>query len=433
MRRPNILMITCHDIGHHLGCYGVNSVQTDNLDRLASRGVRFANFYSTSAVCSPGRGSLHTGRYPQSNGLMGLTHAPWWWKLNDTERHTAGILKDLGYATCLIGFNHVDGNTERLGYENVLSKSNKASETARAAVEMIETARSKKRPFFAKVGFTEVHRTFTHGADTTKGVFVPPWLKDTRDTRNDLAAFQATIKYFDDRVGEILDTLESSDVADNTMVIMTSDHGIPYPGAKWTVRKAGFEVPFIVYQPGTLFSGGKVFLELMSNVDVLPTILDFLGADIPQNIQGYSFMPFLEGKTSKPPRNEAFAQYTPEMKRDNLSRSVINDRYHLIRYFDQGRAVDYPVDVHPQVFANHEQRCRTRGTRPFSQLFDIRKDPYELNDIGSNKENKAIVSALSRRLLAWMKQVKDPLLEGPLRTPYYDKAMTDLRNAEQDN
>ena len=88
MRRPNVLMISCHDIGQHLGCYGVESVQTGNLDKLASRGVRFANFYSTSAVCSPGRGSLHTGRYPQSNGLLGLTHAPWWWKLNGTERRS---------------------------------------------------------------------------------------------------------------------------------------------------------------------------------------------------------------------------------------------------------------------------------------------------------------------------------------------------------
>jgi arylsulfatase A-like enzyme len=77
MGRPNILMITCHDLGQHLGCYGVESVQTDNLDRLASKGIRFTNFYSTSAVCSPGRGSLHTGRYPQSNALMGLTNPPW--------------------------------------------------------------------------------------------------------------------------------------------------------------------------------------------------------------------------------------------------------------------------------------------------------------------------------------------------------------------
>lgn len=429
MNKPNILIITCHDIGQYLGCYGVETVQTPNLDELASKGVRFENFYSTSAVCSPGRGSLHTGRYPQSNGLMGLTHAPWWWKLNDGERHTAAILKNIGYATCLIGFNHIDHDTRRLGYEKVLSTERKAPETVQAAQNLILKAHDMKRPFFAKVGFTEVHRVFKQGADTTKGVFIPPWLKDTQEIRTDLAAFQATIKYFDERVGEILHALEVSDIADNTIVIMTSDHGIPYPGAKWTVRKAGIEVPFIVYQPGTAFSGGRVFSEVMSNVDVLPTLLDNLGEEIPANMQGYSFMDIIKGNTTEPPRKEAFAQYTPDMKRDNLSRSVITDRYHLIRYFDQGRTVDYPVDVHPQTFANHEQRCKTKGTRPFIQLFDIREDPYELNDIGSKTENAAIVADLSKHLFAWMKKVKDPLLEGPQSTPYYDKAISDFKNA----
>jgi len=439
VHRPNILMLTCHDIGQHLGCYGVESVQTPNLDKLAFQGVRFQNIYSTSAVCSPGRGSLHTGRYPQSNGLMGLTHDPWWWKINDNERHTAALLSACGYETCLIGFNHVHPDARRLGYDKVLSQEcNAVSQecdavrTVQEARNLIREARSTERPFFAKVGFTEVHRPFTHGQDTTKGVFVPPWLKDSQDVLDDLAAFQATIKYFDERVGEILDALATSDIAHDTLVIMTSDHGIPYPGAKWTVRKAGIEVPFIAYQPGTVFSEGRAFLEVMSNVDVLPSLLDYLGEEIPANMQGHSFMPFISGATARPPRQEAFAQYTPEMKRDNTSRSIITDRYHLIRYFDAGRTVDYPVDVHPQTFANHEQRCRTRGTsRPFVQLFDMKEDPYELNDIAAMRENTGIVANLSKSLLAWMEEVKDPLLEGPLKTPYYDRAIADLKNAEQ--
>jgi len=426
-RRPNILMITCHDIGQHLGCYGVKTVASPNLDRLAARGVRFENFYSTSAVCSPGRASLHTGRYPQSNGLMGLTHAPWWWKLRDEERTTAQILQGLGYATYLVGFTHIHSDTERLGYDKHLSPKRRAAETVEATKELLASAGGADKPFFAKVGFTEVHRRFTHERYDAKGVYVPPWLKDTRQVRDDLAAYQATIKYFDERVGEILDALEASDVAAETLVIMTSDHGIPYPGAKWSARKAGLEVPLIVYQPGTVFTGGKVLGQLMSNVDVLPTLLDYLGADIPTNLQGVSFWPLIEGRTDKSPRAEAFGQYTPDMKRDNLSRCVITDRYQLIRYFDQGRAVAYPVDVHPQTFANHEQRCKTKGTRPFVQLYDLQADPGELKDIGAKPENKAIVQDLSRRLLAWMKRVKDPLLDGPLRTPYYDRAMADLR------
>ena len=267
---------------------------------------------------------------------------------------------------------------------------------------------------------------FKNGSESSKGVSVPGYLQDTDDIREDLAQFQATIKFFDERVGEILDALEASEIASNTLVVMTSDHGIPYPGAKWTARKAGIEVPFIVYQPDTVFTGGNVFDEVMGNVDVLPTILDYLDADIPTNIQGVSFMSLINGETRVPPRTEAFAQYTPEMKRDNQSRCIINNKYHLIRYFDAGRIVDYPVAVNPQTFANHVQRCKTTEDRPFAQLYDIEKDPYELNDIGSLEENREIVAELSEKLLDWMKDLNDPLLKGPLRTPYYERAMADL-------
>jgi hypothetical protein len=127
-----------------------------------------------------------------------------------------------------------------------------------------------------------------------------------------------------------------------------------------------------------------------------------------------------------PPRDAAFAQYTPDMKRDNLSRSVITSRYHLIRYFDQGRAVDYPVDVHPQAFADHVRRCPTQGTRPFVQLFDLQVDPYERQDLGADPAQQARVTALTARLRAWMEDAGDPLLQAPLRTPYYDRAMADF-------
>jgi arylsulfatase A-like enzyme len=431
--RPNVIMITCHDIGQHLGCYGVETVDTENLDALAAKGVRFSNFYSSSAVCSPGRGSLHTGRYPQSNGLMGLTHAPWWWSMNEDERHTAAILGDAGYDTYLVGFNHIDpGNPGRLGYQHVLSTQRVPEDTVRETVALIQRAGDAEKPFFAKVGFSEVHRPFTHGSDTSKGVFIPPWMQDTTQVREDFAAFQATIRFFDQRVGEILDALEDSDIAKDTLVIMTSDHGIPYPGAKWSARKAGLEVPFILYQPGTALTGGRVYEDLMSNVDVLPTLLDRLGIDIPANIQGITFNPLLEGETEAGPRAEAFGQFTPHMKRDNDSRCVITDRYQLIWYFAQGRPVDYPVDVHPQRFAAHVERCATGARyRPFIQLYDLEKDPYELENVADDPANAEVVDNLMTRLAEWMAWVDDPILEGPLAMPYYKQAM-DVLNQYRD-
>lgn len=429
--RPNIVMITCHDLGRHLGCYGVDSVQSPNIDRLAAQGLRFTNAYCTSPICSPARGSLHTGRYPQSNGLMGLTHAPWWWELHGSERHTAQILSQDGYAAILVGYNHVcPSDPSRLGYASRVSPRCRAEETVEAARQLIKNAESQQQPFFAKVGFREVHRPFQHGSDDSKGVHVPWWLQDTAAMRADLAAFQGDIRFFDARVGEILDAVEESSQAEQTLIIFTSDHGMPYPGAKHSLRRPGIEIPLIFYQPGGFFPGGRTIDALASHIDVLPTLLDYVGCPAPEAIEGVSFMPHLRGDAPAP-RAEAFAQFTPDMMRDNTSRCIITNRHHLIRYFDPGRTVEYPVDIDPQKFADHTARCFVREPRPYVRLFDLQKDPEERNDCARDSDYAQTVRELSRRLYDWMKQVNDPLLSGPVSTPYYRRAMEDFRAAAE--
>ena len=425
--KPNILMITCHDIGRHIGCYGVESVRTPNLDGLAAKGVRFANYFAADCVCSPSRGCILTGRYPQANGLMGLTHQPWGWSLNEGERHVAAILKDAGYRTTLVGLQHVTGGDPReLGYEKVLSEKRIAAETVQAARQELRKAQKSGRPFFMKVGFFEVHRPFTVGKDTEKGLFIPAHLKDTPEIREDLARFQGTIRFFDECVGEILDALESSRVKDNTLVIFTADHGIPYPGAKWTLFDAGILTPLIMYWPGTKLEGGKVYNQLAGNVDFLPTVLELVGIAIPENLHGYSFAAVLEGAQSQSPRKEIYAQRTSHALYDNLSRCVRTEQYKLIRYFEPGRTVIYPTDAVPQRVARHVERPRRKpGRRPVVELYDVQADPHERNNLAQSPRYAKLVRELSDKLWAWMEQVNDPLLKGPLPTPYYKEAVHD--------
>jgi arylsulfatase A-like enzyme len=422
---PNIVIITCHDLGQHLGCYGIETVNTPNLDKLASQGIMFRNFYSTSAVRSPGRGSLFTGRYPQSNGLMGLTHAPWWWKLNDDEQHIAQLLKSKDYNTTLIGFTHV-GEPGRLGFEQHLSTKNNAKTTVSEAISFFNKSSNDDKPFFLKIGFTEVHDPYKQEADSSKGINIPSFLAGTSEIRSELAKFQGEIKFMDDCVGKIFDAIAESEVTKNVIIIFTSDHGIGFPGAKWTTRKAGTEVPFIIYQPNSIFSGGKVFNESMSNVDVLPTLFEYAGFSIPDNIEGVSFKKIFSGETNVPPRKSVFAQFTPDMKRDYQSRTVISGKYQLIRYFDAGRTVAYPLAISPSRFSAHIEREKTTGARPFFELYDIENDPFELVNLGDKRENVEIVTELSKELLQWMKAVNDPLLKGPIATPYYEKSMEDF-------
>lgn len=425
--KPNILMITCHDIGRHIGCYGVETVRTPNLDRLAEKGVRFANYFAADCVCSPSRGSILTGRYPQANGLMGLTHQPWRWSLNEGERHVAAILKDASYRTTLVGLQHVtSGDPRELGYEKVLSEKRIAAETVQAARQELRKARKNDKPFFMKVGFFEVHRPFTVGKDTEKGLFIPAHLKDTPEIREDLARFQGTIRFFDECVGEILDALESSRVKDNTLVIFTADHGIPYPGAKWTLFDAGILTPLIMYWPGTKLEGGKVYNQLAGNVDFLPTVLELVGIAIPENLHGYSFAAVLEGDQSQSPRKEIYAQRTSHALYDNLSRCVRTEQYKMIRYFEPGRTVIYPTDAVPQRVARHVERPRRKsGRRPVVELYDVQADPHERNNLAQSPRYAKLVRELSDKLWAWMEQVNDPLLKGPLPTPYYKEAVQD--------
>jgi arylsulfatase A-like enzyme len=168
-------------------------------------------------------------------------------------------------------------------------------------------------------------------------------------------------------------------------------------------------------------------MEPMSNVDVLPTVFETVGLPVPENIEGLSFKKFIAGEVPESPRKFAFAQFTPDMKRDNESRTIINSRFQLIWYFDAGRSVDYPLNISPSRFSAHTEREKTRGTRPFFELYDFKKDPFEIQNIGENKEYREIVKELSGELMKWMVSVHDPLLKGPLSTPYYEKSITDFK------
>lgn len=274
-----------------------------------------------------------------------------------------------------------------------------------------------------------MHDPYNHGIDSVKGIFVPGYLMGTSEIRNELAKFQGDIKFMDECVGKILNAIDESEVADNTIIIFTSDHGIGFPGAKWTTRKAGVEVPFIIYQPNSIFSGGNVFYEIISNVDVLPTVFEYAGFSIPENIEGVSFKKFIEGETKVPPRKSAYAQYTPDMKRDNQSRTIISGKFQLIRYFDAGRTVDYPLNISPSRFSAHIEREKTIGTRPYFELYNIADDPFELKNLGESEEYTEIAKELSKELMSWMESVNDPLLRGPLSTPYYEKSMEDFKSA----
>ncbi|MBO0708641.1 MAG: sulfatase-like hydrolase/transferase, partial [Candidatus Dormibacteraeota bacterium] len=217
-RRPHVLSITCHDLGRHLGCYGVDTVHSPSFDRLAAEGARFDNAFCAAPQCSPSRAALATGRHPHSNGVMGLTHATFAWDLGRTERPVATLLAEQGYATHLFGLQHITPHVDRLGFQRIhaTGEGDRGSThaasghvVAEAFEEVVPGAlREASGPLYLEVNFFEPHRPYDHGGvepDRSGGVLVPPYLPTIPESTEEMAALQGAIRKVDRDLGHILD------------------------------------------------------------------------------------------------------------------------------------------------------------------------------------------------------------------------------------
>ena len=265
MKQPNILLITCHDLGDYLGCYGT-PIGTPNIDSLSRNGIQLCNHFSTAPICSPARGSILTGCYPHTNGLMGLVHRGW--DLNVGQYPTIpSILRNNGWNTALFGFQHESIEPKTLGYEEVFAGKDTHCENVVPLFEKWVRERKTTTPFYAAMGFKEVHRMGMNPshfrmdgypyADPSE-VAVPPCMPDIPATRQDLAEFYGAIRYMDHWVGRVLDALNSAGLRENTAVIFTTDHGASFMHSKATLYDGGTRVAFIASLPGALPEGLRV-------------------------------------------------------------------------------------------------------------------------------------------------------------------------------
>jgi N-sulfoglucosamine sulfohydrolase len=398
-------------------------VHSPALDRLAATGVRFARSFCTAPQCSPSRAALHTGRYPHSTGVLGLAHAPFGWRLDARERHTARILLDAGYSTTLVGMQHLverDAASE-LGYEHVAPVM-PADDEAEVATSLL---RAIRRPFYLEVGFEEPHRPYDFGGatpDTSLGVTVPGYLPDTPGTRADVAAFQGAIRQMDRGVGRILAALDDLGLAESTVVVFATDHGAAMPRAKCTLYDPGIEVALLLRVPGL---APRVVPDLVSNVDVTPTLLDALGLASPENLEGRSLWPLLRDQAYTP-RVEVFAEKTFHTAYEPM-RAIRTARHKLIVNFEVGLRFDVPGDILPSP-SFPSMVPAMLGTRPHLELYDLDADRWEQHNLADSATHAELLLDLRGRLRQWMEATNDPLLSGPASSPYWRAAVETLRS-----
>jgi arylsulfatase A-like enzyme len=444
--RPNILLVHCHDLGQFVHCYGVRTVQTPSLDRLAAEGARFSQSFCTAPQCSPSQASLFTGRWPHSNGVMGLCHANFAWDLNPDERHMAQILHEAGYTTAAVGVIHETASGwRRCGYERYLFPGS-AKPATDAAVELLREFRRKpQKPFFLCVGFVEPHRlpyrapewpgalpgdsSFPGPAlepDSSLGVEVPAYLRNTEGTRRELAGLQGAVRHVDTQVGRLMAALQDSGLAQNTLVVFTTDHGIAMPRAKCSLYEPGVQVAMLLRLPSRKgWNGGIVRTEMISNIDCLPTLLEVAGVPVPGTVQGRSFAPLLDGKAYRP-REEIFTELTYHDYYDPR-RAIRTHTHKLIVNFTTAPAFMDPSQCwRPSsdvvVPANH-----AASYHPDLELYDLARDPWEQKDVAGVAAYASIRRELLGRLYQHLVETKDPILQGAVSSPQHRRAMELLK------
>ena len=426
-KKLNIITVISHDLGQHMGCYGVPDVRTPNFDDFAVQGLRFENNFCTAPQCSPSRAALWTGRYPHSNGVVGLAHSGFQNDLNRNERHLAQILADTGYDTHLFGVQHVSPRPERCGFKDIHERG-PCGKIAEEVCQFLTDRKDDEKPLFLQAGFFETHRPFPHKdieALDPASLTVLPYLPDIHKVRENLAELEASCSSADKAFGRIVKAVDNCGMTDNTIVIFTVDHGIDFPHAKYTLYNPGIETALLMHIPGV--DGGKVYKEMISNVDFVPTILDFLDIEIPENIQGRSFKGLITGEGYKP-REAIFAEKTYHTYYDPM-RGIRTEKWKLIANFEFTFCQEITMlrGDFTEIAAILAHPHKTQYHPPF-ELYDLEADPWEGNNLAENSEFKDIRDRLIKQLRQWMKDTGDPLLEGPMAQGAYRNRMSAFKN-----
>ncbi len=446
MKRKNIILIIAHDLGQYISPYGVKTVQTPNLERMAAEGTLFERNFCTSPGCSPSRAAIFTGRYPHSNGVMGLTHADFLWRFNEGEKHLAQLLKENGYDTCLLGNWHENNRIDNVGYQTTVSRSDGTLKLSRdlaqneghpTALDLAERAdfyleqmKAEDKPFFLYAGIFEPHRPFNFKGctpDTQKGCWIPPYIPQETAAQKvaaeeEFGAMQGCIRRMDEAVGQLLDSMEKHGFKEDTLVLFTSDHGIAMPRAKCSLYDPGIETPLILWGGGV--RENVRYGQLISNVDYFPTLLDWADVAVPSKIQGDSFYPLLHGGACEP-RKEIFAEKTYHRDYDPI-RCIRTEKYKYIVNFELNVAYDAPSDIQ-QGAIYRTSIDKYMGLRPRFELYDLEADPAEQNNLAGDPAHQSVKEGLQQKLAVWMHKTGDPLLDGPVQSIYNREILKEMR------
>lgn len=429
--KPNILWIVAEDLSPYIPTYGDSTVQTPNISRLAKEGVVYTNFYSPSPVCAPSRAAIATGMYPTKIGAQHMRTGPWF-RFTTTDKALKNYAKygNKAYEALPPEGTHMLSTYLR---EKGYYCSNNPKEDYQFRSEMTAwdessfTAHWKNKkegqPFFAIFNIDDTHESMIWRkakdslyVDEDLEVPIPPYLPDTPIAKQDIRRHYSSIVEMDIRVGEILNELETAGELENTIIFWYTDHGGPLPREKRTIYDTGLHVPMIIRFPNKQFAG-EMDDQLLSFIDLKPTVLSLLNIKPPDNLDGEAWLgTYMKSEE----RDYLFAAADRFDRETDKIRAVFDKRYKLVKNFYPEKSYYLPIKYRETMPIMKEllrlrdegkltkvQRLWFRQQKDSIEFFDLQNDPYEFNNLADKAEYQDKIAEMKLALNQWMESTDD--------------------------
>ena len=445
--RPNILFCIADDWSWpHAGIYGDKTVRTPNFDRVAREGALFNNAFCAAPSCTPSRAAMLTGRTPHQLDEGGNL----WGFLPNRFVTYPDALERAGYIVGVKGKGWGPGNFQAGG------RTRNPAGPAFKNFEEFLSRRSTNQPFCFWFGSGDPHRPYERGAGATAGlnpdkVSVPGFWPDSPEVRGDVLDYYAEVERLDRDIGAHLKLLEERGELSNTVVIITSDNGMPFPRCKANLYGTGTHMPLAIRWPEKIKAGTRI--ESFVNLhDIAPTILEMAGLPAPQGIVGRSLLPLVTGGEADGQRALVFVERErhANVREGDLSYPSRAVRTKDFLYILNLRPERWPAGdpkmwkavgefgdcdagvVKEFILKRRDEPPMKRffdlnfGLRPAEELYDLQTDPHETNNVAGHPEFAAAQKKLRTELDAWMRGTGDPRLDSSddrfEKAPYFGNA-----------
>ncbi|MBR8534479.1 sulfatase-like hydrolase/transferase [Carboxylicivirga sediminis] len=438
-QRPNILIITADDMNWNtVGCFnGEQQAEgvTPNIDQLAADGIIFSNAHVASTACMPSRNAINTGRLPHRSGGEGfhdlrIKNIPTIPNVFNANGYFVGILGKVAHSTPYEGVTPwaIDEEMERntdVFYDRVSTVIDSALNDVGKPFYLIVNSHDPHRPYYklSSVGST-LSEKLSHPSKIfyPEDVIMPAWLPEDETVRTEMAEYLCSSRRCDDVVGKVLQVLDEQNIADNTLVFFLSDHGMAAPSIKSNIYYHSTKTPLIMRWNGSeLVTPGTDINELVSVLDIFPTICEATGISIPEGLDGQSLLPHVRGEQQNG-RKRLFTTYNTTIGKNIYAfRKVHNTQYaYIFNPWHDGRTTYNSSSLGASFFETMlnlgqtdsywQERCDFILTRIPEEFYDVANDPDCLNNLIDDPGYADEIEAYRQYLLEEMQQSSDPIL-----------------------